>query len=98
MSPAKDALLDFLGLEDIDALFADIPPELRVEGLDLPDGLSEAATVRKVSRILERNRGMGEMTSYLGAGYYDTYVPSLVDAILARSEFYTSYTPYQAEL
>jgi glycine dehydrogenase subunit 1 len=98
MSPTKDALLDFLGLEDVEALFTDIPPELRVEGLDLPEGLSEAATVRKVSRILERNRGSGEVTSYLGAGYYDTYVPSVVDAILARSEFSTSYTPYQAEL
>ncbi|MFQ5908635.1 MAG: aminomethyl-transferring glycine dehydrogenase subunit GcvPA [Thermoplasmata archaeon] len=98
MSPTKENMLDFLGLKNVDALFTDIPPELRVEGLDLPDGLGEAATVRKVSRILERNRGMGELTSFLGGGYYDTYVPSVVDAILARSEFYTSYTPYQAEL
>ncbi|MFQ5985994.1 MAG: aminomethyl-transferring glycine dehydrogenase subunit GcvPA [Thermoplasmata archaeon] len=98
MASTKNALLEFLGLGDVDALFTDIPPELRVEGLDLPHGLSEAETVQKVSRILERNRTTGEMTSYLGAGYYDTYVPSLVDAILARSEFYTSYTPYQAEL
>ncbi len=98
MSAAQDALLEFLGLEDIDALFADIPGEVRVDGLDLPRGLSEAETVRKVSRILDRNRTVGEVTSYLGAGYYDTYVPALVDALLSRSEFYTSYTPYQAEL
>ncbi|MEE8198712.1 MAG: aminomethyl-transferring glycine dehydrogenase subunit GcvPA [Thermoplasmata archaeon] len=98
MSAAQDALLEFLGLEDIDALFADIPGEVRVDSLDLPRGLSEAETVRKVSRILDRNRTVGEVTSYLGAGYYDTYVPALVDALLSRSEFYTSYTPYQAEL
>ena len=98
MSATQDALLEFLGLEDIDALFADIPGEVRVDSLDLPRGLSEAETVRKVSRILDRNRTVGEVTSYLGAGYYDTYVPALVDALLSRSEFYTSYTPYQAEL
>lgn len=98
MPPTKDVLLEFLGLEDIDALFADIPPEVRVDNLDLPTGLSEAETVRKVSHILERNRTVGEVTSYLGAGYYDNYVPALVDALLSRSEFYTTYTPYQAEL
>ncbi|MFQ5919152.1 MAG: aminomethyl-transferring glycine dehydrogenase subunit GcvPA [Thermoplasmata archaeon] len=98
MSPAQEALLEFLGLEDINGLFADIPNEVRVDGLDLPSGLTEAETVRKVYRILERNRSVGEVTSYLGSGYYDTYVPALVDALLGRSEFYTTYTPYQAEL
>lgn len=98
MVDPEKAMLRELGMETMDDLFAHLPPEVRVPAVDLPPGLSEAETVRSVRRILGRNRDGEELVSFLGAGYYDMYVPAAVDAIVGRSEFYTSYTPYQAEL
>lgn len=98
MPPDMEEMLKFLGLREVGDLFEDIPPEVRTEGLDLPSGLGERATVDRLRRILERNRSCADIPCFLGAGYYDMYVPAAVDAILSRSEFYTSYTPYQAEL
>jgi glycine dehydrogenase subunit 1 len=91
-------MLRVLGCEEIDDLFEDIPEGIRIPGLDLPKGLSEQEAIRRVLEILSRNLSCEELLSFLGAGYYDMYVPAVVDAILSRSEFYTSYTPYQAEL
>ncbi|MFQ5837332.1 MAG: aminomethyl-transferring glycine dehydrogenase subunit GcvPA [Thermoplasmata archaeon] len=98
MPPHQADMLEFLGLEGIDQLFEDIPSEVRTRGLDLPPGVGESETVERVQRILSKNRSCAGMLSFLGAGYYDMYVPAVVESILSRSEFYTSYTPYQAEL
>ncbi len=91
-------MLDYLGLKDVEDLFMDIPREIGVRGLDIPPGLEEAEAVERIRGILSRNQSGEELLSFLGAGYYDMYVPATVEAIVSRSEFYTSYTPYQAEV
>lgn len=98
MIPRGKEMLDVLGLKTVDQLFEDIPAEARVKRVPLPPGLDEGETVRRVEAILDQNVPAGEMLSFLGGGIYDIYVPAIVDAILSRSEFYTSYTPYQAEV
>lgn len=94
----ESEMLKALGVDSVDGLFRDLPPEVRVDRLDLPEGRDEIALMEEVTALLERNRGPGEMASFLGGGWYDMYVPPAVDAVVSRSEFYTSYTPYQAEL
>ncbi len=91
-------MLKFLGLDTVEQLFEDIPPELRSDGLSLPPGRDERSTVSGIERMLAESDSGAELLSFLGAGYYDMYVPAAVEAILSRSEFYTSYTPYQAEV
>ncbi len=98
MPPDEAEMLEFLGLKAVDDLFSDIPEDIRIDGLDIAPGAEEAEVVESVKRTLARNRSGEELLSFLGAGYYDMYVPSVVDAITSRSEFYTAYTPYQAEI
>src|SRR3990170_4495651 len=98
MSGEEDEMLRALGAPDVDALFADIPAKVRVKGVPLPPGLSEAEVAAKVAGILRANRVGEDLPTFLGAGLYDHYVPAAVRAIVSRSEFYTAYTPYQAEL
>ena len=88
-----------IGIEDIDELFDSVPESLRLaEPLNLPPPLSEMELIRELSLIARRNRGVDYYTSFLGAGAYDHFIPSAVRHIVGRSEFYTSYTPYQAEI
>src|SRR3990170_2881165 len=98
MDSDADEMLRALGLRSVDDLFADIPATVRLDGLDLPEGLSEQEVVARVTSILSANRSMDAMPTFLGGGVYDHYVPATVRAITSRSEFYTAYTPYQAEL
>ena len=91
-------MLRALGLGSVDDLFADIPAGVRVDGLPLPKGLSEQEVVAKVTAIMRRNRVGDDLPTFLGGGLYDHFVPASVRAIASRSEFYTSYTPYQPEL
>src|SRR3989475_5766282 len=98
MDSEEEAMLRAMGLRSMDELFADIPSEVRTKGLDLPMGLPEQEVVRHVTSLLRKNRSAETMPSFLGAGLYDHFVPASVRAIASRSEFYTSYTPYQAEL
>ncbi len=91
----EEEMLAELGLESIDDLFSDIPGEYRIDGLDLPDGIDEMELARKIGEISSENR---DVISFLGAGIYNHYVPAAVRSILSRSEFYTSYTPYQPEV
>ncbi len=91
-------MLAAMGLASVAELFADIPEAVRIPALDLPRGLPEAEVVRRTVGILRKNRSMEEMPTFLGAGVYDHFVPAAVRAIVQRSEFYTSYTPYQSEL
>jgi len=87
-------MLAELGMESLDELFADVPDEIKVDGLDLPDGISEMKFMREVNETLARNK---DSLSFLGGGVYHHFVPAAVRAILSRSEFYTAYTPYQPE-
>lgn len=91
-------MLRAIGVPDMEALFKAIPPEVRLRGsLNLPAGLSEAAVVDLLAGLARRNKPVSEFDSFLGAGKYYGYVPALVDALACQSEFYTAYTPYQAE-
>ncbi|MDD1770614.1 MAG: aminomethyl-transferring glycine dehydrogenase subunit GcvPA [Methanomassiliicoccales archaeon] len=94
----SDEMLARLGLESVDRLFDDIPEGARIDGLDLPDGLSEIEVLREVRSMLSDNMTAEGHPSFLGAGIYNHFVPSSVRTIVSRSEFLTSYTPYQAEV
>jgi glycine cleavage system P protein (glycine dehydrogenase) subunit 1 len=89
------AMLKRIGVNDISELFDEIPPSLRIEGLEsIGPALSEA----QISRFMQqRARADGEPICFLGAGAYDHYVPAAVWDIATRGEFYSAYTPYQAE-
>jgi len=92
-------LRGIIGIKDIDELFSDIPEEIRLKKpLSLPEPLSELEVRRETERILEKNLTIKELVSFLGGGIWPHYVPALVDEISSRSEFLTSYTPYQPEI
>jgi glycine dehydrogenase subunit 1 len=91
-------MLAAVGVGSLDDLFQTIPEEVRFRGrLDLPEPAAEADVVSELAALAGRNRPTDELVSFLGGGIYDTYVPAVVDAVTSRSEFLTSYTPYQAE-
>jgi len=93
-----DAMLATVGAANVEALFATVPPEaVRHEPLDVGPALDEPALMRHVEELSLRNRG-ASMLSFLGAGMYDHHIPPAVDQLLLRNEFYTAYTPYQAEV
>lgn len=89
-------MLEALGIDSVEALFADIPAELRSSPLRLPDPLPEQAVASRLERLAARNRT--DLASFLGAGAYRHWTPPLVDQILLRGEWYTAYTPYQPEV
>jgi glycine dehydrogenase subunit 1 len=92
-------MLAALGLSRLDDLFDQIPADVRLDGrLDLPDGVSEMELVAQMGALAGRDRATDELVCFAGAGAYDHYIPSLVWALAGRSEFQTSYTPYQPEL
>ena len=93
------AMLARIGVESIDALYEGIPESLRFKiPLDLPAPLSEMALVEEFHRLSMKNRSTRCSDSFLGAGCYDHFIPSVVRSLAGRSEFYTAYTPYQAEI
>jgi glycine dehydrogenase subunit 1 len=95
----REAMLATIGVASVEELFADIPANLRFQGdLDLEPALSEPELVAHLEQLAARNVDAGRELSFLGAGIYDHYVPAIVDAILARGEFLTAYTPYQPEM
>src|SRR5947199_275054 len=98
MPSDEDEMLRAMGLQSVDDLFADIPAAVRIPKLDLPDGLPEDVVVARVTSMLAANKTVVDMPTFLGGGSYDHFVPASVRAITARSEFYTSYTPYQPEI
>ena len=88
-------MLEIIGIDGTEELFAPIPAALRAASFDLPPGRSELeveSTLRKLAR-----RNVTDLISFLGGGFYDHFIPAAVDALASRSEFYTSYTPYQPE-
>lgn len=95
----KEEMLKEIGIGSIDELFKDIPEDLRLKGeLNLPKGLSEYETRMALIKLASKNLNTNQLTSFMGAGAYNHYVPTLVDHLLSRSEFYTAYTPYQPEI
>ena len=97
-TPGEQAeMLESLGIDSIDQLFADIPAEFRNPHLDLPGPLSELEIQRELSGLAAKNRPLGSGPSFLGAGSYDHFIPSIIKPLITRGEFLTAYTPYQAE-
>lgn len=93
----RQRMMDYIGIGFEDELFKDVPEEVRCH-LPLPKGMSEKDVTAEIGRLLSKNRHYGEMPSFLGAGCYDHFIPAAVDHVISRSEFYTSYTPYQPEM
>lgn len=87
-------MLAVIGVNSIDELFKDIPDELKLKSFNIPAGKTEYE-IRKVFDNLAKNNR--ELILFAGGGYYDHFIPSAVNAIAGRSEFYTAYTPYQPE-
>src|ERR671929_2147138 len=95
----RQEMLDAIGVGSIDDLFADVPEGVRLgRPLDLPPGKPEPEVYARLRDLASRNVSTEDEISFLGAGMYDHYVPSLIDSILSRSEFLTPYTPYQPEI
>ena len=92
-------MLATIGAKSIDDLFREIPKELRVKGeLNIPSFLSEDKLYSHLTELSKRNTNLVDTVCFLGAGIYDRYVPSTVQAVISRGEFLTAYTPYQPEL
>src|ERR1044072_216954 len=95
----RSEMLARIGARDIDALFADIPAEKRLNALpDLPLTKSEIEVERTLGRMAARNVAAGAVPFFVGCGAYKHHVPASVDHLIQRSEFLTSYTPYQPEI
>ncbi len=91
-------LLKAIGRGSVEELFSDIPASVRAGLEGLPEGIGEGEVLEEVAEILERNVTADDAACFLGQGFYNRYQPSAVRSIVGRSEFYTAYTPYQAEV
>ncbi|TLN12196.1 glycine dehydrogenase, partial [bacterium] len=92
-------MMDSIGIESIEELFKDIDGEISLRRpLRLRHSLSEQELLDELREISERDADANGFARFLGAGAYDHFIPSLVPHLTGRSEFYTSYTPYQAEI
>lgn len=95
----EQRMLEAIGLNSLDELFSDIPKNVAFKGeLDLKASMSELDVRSYLTKMSEKNCSTSQLTCFLGAGAYDHYIPSIVKHITSRSEFYTSYTPYQPEI
>lgn len=90
-------MFDVLGISDFSELFKDIPSEIPRANLSLPAGISEQELIREIEKTASLNISTNEYASYLGAGSYEHFIPSVVPYLAGRGEFVTAYTPYQAE-
>ena len=92
-------MLARVGISDVDEIFVDIPKSARIDGLlDLPRRQSEFAVERDLTRMAGKNVAASSVPFFVGAGAYKHHVPASVDHLIQRSEFLTSYTPYQPEV
>lgn len=94
----KEIMLKDMKMPSVDALIEDIPKTLRNFSLTLPKGLAEPQVLKILNDLSEKNINTGKYISFLGAGAYEHYIPTVVDHLASRSEFYTCYTPYQPEV
>src|SRR5271167_4483701 len=95
----RGEMLEAIGVDSIDALFADVPPAARLDGLvDLPRAMGEIEVERAISGMAARNVAAGSVPFFIGGGAYRHHIPAAVDHLIQRGEFLTSYTPYQPEV
>ena len=91
-------MLNAIGVSSADDLFNDIPGAYRDPSLAIPEPLSELELIRELRALGQQNADLEDYACFLGAGSYNHYIPSVVRHVTGRSEFYTAYTPYQAEI
>ncbi|TMI20642.1 aminomethyl-transferring glycine dehydrogenase subunit GcvPA [Candidatus Bathyarchaeota archaeon] len=95
----RKMMLEAIGVASIDELYSDIPTQVRINRPLKVDWLPSEQDVKgHVDRLLAKNKSANDMPIFLGAGIYNHYLPAAVKSILSRTEFQTSYTPYQAEI
>ncbi len=95
----KKQMLDSIGISSTEELFSDIPKKVRLDReLNLKKTVSEYELKKELTEMASKNANLTEYRSFLGAGVYDHYIPSVVDHVISRQEFYTAYTPYQPEM
>ncbi|MDO6987902.1 aminomethyl-transferring glycine dehydrogenase subunit GcvPA [Staphylococcus aureus] len=95
----KQEMLQTIGAKSIGELFGDVPSDILLNrDLNIAESEAETTLLRRLNRIASKNITKETHTSFLGAGVYNHYAPSVVDAMISRSEFYTAYTPYQPEI
>jgi len=95
----KHEMMKEIGIKSIDELYADIPAKYRLrKPLNLPEGMSEFEVKKHVETLLSKGKTCNDMPVFLGAGCWPHYVPAVVEEVVHRSEFLTSYTPYQPEI
>ena len=92
----RQAMLEAIGCQSVDDLYAQVPPEMRLDHLDLPDGKSELEVRRILEGIAAKNTVFPSV--FRGAGAYKHHIPSIVKSVTSKETFLTAYTPYQAEL
>jgi glycine dehydrogenase subunit 1 len=93
----RRAMLEVVGAADVSDLFSTIPESLRNPALELPPPLAEQDLVAEVDGLAARNHPLSGLDNFLGAGVYRRFIPAIVGGTIGRPEFYTAYTPYQAE-
>lgn len=92
-------MLAAIGVKSVEDLFSDIPAEIRLKGdLNLPPALAEYEVLTHLTELASKNKHFHNCVSFMGAGVYDHFIPSVIKHLTGRSEFYTSYTPYQPEV
>ena len=89
-------MMDTIGISSLDEMYVNIPADMRVKKLNLPEGRSELETRRLMEKISAKNKRFS--TIFRGAGAYWHYIPAIVGAVVNKEEFVTAYTPYQAEI
>lgn len=92
----RHEMLKVCGVDSVDQLFSDIPANLRPSSFQLPQGKSELELINYFEKLSKKN--FSHLINFVGGGFYDHFIPSAIDALVSRSEFYTAYTPYQPEL
>ena len=95
----RKAMFERIGVKNFDELISNIPSALKFnKDLNLPDPVSELEISHLMNQKARCNKHTNDTISFLGGGAYDHFIPAVVDQMLLRSEFYTAYTPYQAEV
>ncbi|GAI71273.1 unnamed protein product, partial [marine sediment metagenome] len=94
----RSLMLREIGVSSIEELFQDIPERYRHAHFNLPPPLSELELKKELRQLASHNVSLDEYACFLGAGSYRHFIPGIVSHITGRSEFYTAYTPYQAEV
>src|SRR4051812_3358838 len=91
-------MLRAVGAKTLDELLSQIPSDIRLKKqLDLPAAMCEQDLTAHIATLASRNKSAENSICFLGCGAYDHFIPSVVDAVASRGEYYTAYTPYQAE-